>query len=70
MSEANKSAVPAFYAMTLRELAAWVTTNNAGLFDSGEFPTVDDLTDDEADAAREEYEAMADEILAATGSAK
>lgn len=49
--------------MTLRELADWVAKNNNGLFDAGEFPAVDDLTDEEEFAAREEYEAMADEIL-------
>jgi len=49
--------------MTLRELADWVAKHNNGLFDTGEFPSVDDLTDDEEAAAREEYEAMADEIL-------
>jgi hypothetical protein len=50
-------------AMTLRELANWVEANNRGTFDSGEFPSVDDLTDDEEAAAREEYEAMFDQIL-------
>jgi len=54
-------------AMTLRELADWVALNNRGLFDPGEFPSVDDLTDDEEAAAREEYEAMADEILSTKG---
>jgi hypothetical protein len=53
--------------MTLRELADWVAKNNNGLFDTGEFPAIDDLTDDEEAAAREEYEAMADEILIAPG---
>jgi hypothetical protein len=53
--------------MTLRELADWVAKNNNGLFDTGEFPSVDDLTDEEELAAREEYEAMADEILVAPG---
>lgn len=53
-----------FHTMTLRELADWVAANNAGLFDSGEFPSVDDLDDDEEEQqAREEYESMADEIL-------
>jgi hypothetical protein len=46
-----------FSNMTLRELSDWVARNNHGLFDTGEFPAVDDLTDEE------EYEAMADEIL-------
>ncbi len=50
--------------MTLRELADWVAKNNNGLFDPGEFPAVDDLTDEEELAAREEYEAITDEILA------
>jgi len=54
-------------AMTLRELADWVAANNRGLFDTGEFPAIDDLTDDEEAAAREEYEAMADEILITKG---
>jgi hypothetical protein len=58
---------PAIHAMTLRELSDWVVANNNGLFDSGEFPAIDDLDDDEEAAAREEYEAMADEILAASG---
>jgi hypothetical protein len=49
--------------MTLRELSDWVAANNRGLFDTGEFPAVDDLTDEEELVAREEYEAMADEIL-------
>jgi hypothetical protein len=49
--------------MTLRELADWVAKNNNGLFDTGEFPAIDDLTDEEELAAREEYEGMADEIL-------
>lgn len=53
----------ALYSMTLRELAAWVTQHNNGLFDTGEFPSVDDLDNDEELAAREEYEAMADEIM-------
>jgi len=53
--------------MTLRELAQWVAANNRGLFDPGEFPAIDDLTDEEELAAREEYEAMADEILIALG---
>lgn len=53
----------ALYFMTLRELAAWVTQHNNGLFDTGEFPSVDDLDNDEEIAAREEYEAMADEIM-------
>lgn len=53
--------------MTLRELADWVALNNRGLFDIGEFPAVDDLTDEEELAAREEYEAMADEILSTKG---
>jgi hypothetical protein len=52
-----------FSNMTLQELSDWVVANNRGLFDPGEFPSVDDLTDDEELAAREEYEAMLDEIL-------
>jgi hypothetical protein len=52
-----------FSTMTLRELSDWVAANNRGLFDTGEFPAVDDLTDEEEIDAREEYEAMADEIL-------
>jgi hypothetical protein len=52
-----------FSNMTLRELSDWVARNNHGLFDTGEFPAVDDLTDEEEIDAREEYEAMADEIL-------
>lgn len=54
---------PSFETMTLRELAAWVSANNEDTFDTGEFPAVDDLSDDEEIMAREEYEAMADEIL-------
>jgi hypothetical protein len=50
--------------MSLRELSDWVWQNNADLFDTGEFPAVDDLTDEEEVAAREEYEGMAAEILA------
>jgi hypothetical protein len=56
-----------FSNMTLRELSDWVARNNNGLFDPGEFPAVDDLTDEEEIDAREEYEAMADEILIALG---
>ena len=55
--------MPAFHNMTLRELSDWVAANNNGLFDTGEFPAIDDLNDDEAIAAREEYEAMADDIV-------
>jgi hypothetical protein len=53
--------------MTLRELSDWVAKHNNGLFDTGEFPAVDDLTDEEELDAREEYEAMADEILSTKG---
>lgn len=49
--------------MTLQELSDWVTANNNGLFDTGEFPAVDELDDDEELDAREEYESMADEIM-------
>lgn len=52
-----------FEAMTLRELSDWVVANNRGMFDPGEFPSVDDLADDEEAAAREEYESMADQLL-------
>ncbi len=51
-----------FEEMTLRELSDWVVENNHGLFDSGEFPSVDDLTDEEELQAREEYEDMAEQI--------
>lgn len=51
-----------FHLMALRELAAWVTAHNGGMFDPGEFPAIDDLDDDEESAAREEYESMADQI--------
>ena len=54
---------PSFHNMTLRELADWVSAHNNGLFDTGEFPAIDDLEDDEEYTAREEYEAMAEEIL-------
>lgn len=54
------------HTMTLRELADWVSANNNDLFDTGEFPAIDDLDDDEEVAAREEYESMADDILMAT----
>lgn len=56
---------PAFYAMSLQELAAWVIANNNGFFDTGDFPATDDLDDDEQTAAREEYEGMAEEIAIA-----
>jgi hypothetical protein len=56
--------MPNFCSMSLRELSDWVWQNNADLFDTGEFPAVDDLTDEEEVAAREEYEGMAAEILA------
>lgn len=55
-----------FHNMTLRELADWVSANNNDLFDTGEFPAIDDLDDDEEVAAREEYESMADDILMAS----
>jgi hypothetical protein len=58
--------MPTFHNMTLRELADWVSANNNDLFDTGEFPAIDDLDDDEEVAAREEYESMADDILMAT----
>jgi hypothetical protein len=51
--------------MSLRGLADWVALNNNGLYDTGEFPAIDDLDDDDEAAAREEYEAMAEDILAA-----
>lgn len=53
---------PATHTMTLAELAAWVTTHNNGMFNAGDFPAIDELTDDEVAAAREEYESMADQI--------
>ena len=52
-----------FSIMSLRELSDWVAANNRGLFDTGEFPSVDDLDEEEEIDAREEYEYMADEIL-------
>lgn len=52
-----------FSRMTLRQLSDWVAANNNGLYDTGEFPAIDDLDDDEEAAAREEYEAMAEDIL-------
>ena len=63
-----------FYEMTLRELAAWVEQNNTNaagddIFCTGEFPSVDDLSDEEEQAAREEYESMAEEIVALRGAA-
>lgn len=60
---------PAFYEMTLNELASWVAANNNGLFDTGDFPATDDLDDDEQKAARDEYEGMADEIITFKDSA-
>ena len=54
-----------FTHMSLRELAEWVALNNNGLYDTGEFPAIDDLDDDEEAAVREEYEAMADDIWSA-----
>jgi hypothetical protein len=53
-----------FCSMSLRQLADWVAANNDGLYDTGEFPAVDDLDDDGEAGAREEYEAMAEDILA------
>lgn len=61
---AEQPAAPAFHAMTIRTLSDWCSANNNGLFDTGEFPGVDDLTDDEETAAREEYESMAHQIWA------
>jgi len=61
--ESTLTQAPAFYAMTLDELAAWVAANNNGMFDTGDFPATDELDDDEQAAAREEYESMADEIF-------
>ncbi len=52
-----------FTRMSLRELAEWVALNNDGLYDTGEFPSIDDLDDDDEAAAREEYEAMAEDIF-------
>jgi len=54
--------------MTLQELSDWCWKNNNGLFDTGEFPAVDELDDDELLDARKEYEYMADEILHASKS--
>ena len=62
-AEADARLVASFEAMTLRELSDWVVANNRGMFDPGEFPPVDDLTDEEEAAAREEYESLADQIL-------
>ncbi len=52
-----------FSRMTLRDLADWVAANNNGMYDPGEFPAIDELEDDEEAAAREEYEAMAEDIF-------
>ncbi len=51
-----------FAAMTLKQLADWVAANNNGTFDTGDFPAIDELNDEEEKTAREEYEAMAEEI--------
>lgn len=45
--------------MTLQELAAWVIENDTLGFD---YPPIDELTDEEEIAAREEYEDMMTQI--------
>jgi hypothetical protein len=65
-SRNRSSKMVTFHNMTLRELADWVSANNNDLFDTGEFPAIDDLEDEEEVAAREEYESMADDILMAS----
>ena len=49
----------------LDKLAAWCLANNNDLFDTGDFPSTDELTMEEQAEAREEYNAIADEIEAA-----
>lgn len=61
---------PAFYSMSMHELASWVLANNGknGVeFDC--FPGVDELDDDEEKEVREEYESMAEEMWAAAKAA-
>lgn len=53
---------PAFYAMTLEQLAAWVAANDRLGFD--ELPGIDELSDEEQVTAREDYESAAEEIYA------
>ena len=48
--------------VSLEDLAQWVRDNNNDIFDTGDFPAIDDLADDEYLAAIEEYEAIADQI--------
>jgi hypothetical protein len=47
---------------SLDDLAQWVIENNNDMFDTGDFPATEGLDDEEAQAARDEYEAMADMI--------
>lgn len=56
----------AFYEMSLQEISDWVVANNIDpatgdcIFD--ELPPIEDLSDEEALAAFDEYESMAEEI--------
>lgn len=56
-----------FYSMTLHELSSWVVRNNTirGVTMFDELPGVDELDDDEETAARDEYEAMAEQLAVA-----
>lgn len=60
-------AIPAFHKMSLDELASWVLKNNNDVFDTGELPNIhDDMTDEELQEARDEYEGAAIEIAEIT----
>ena len=54
---------PRFEQMSLQELSDWVVKNNDGFFDEGDFPSIEDLDDEEEVSVRDEYEWMADEIF-------
>jgi hypothetical protein len=56
-------AKPAFHSLHIDDLVKWVRDNNRDLFDLSELPSLsDDDTDEELQAAREEYESVAEEI--------
>ena len=53
---------PAFYSMSLQELATWVEAHNKNNEHFDCVPAIDELDDDAETEAREELEAMAEEI--------
>lgn len=64
-SNAPKQPHPIFSSMNLHDLEIWIRNNNKNLYDLSEvfcFDT-DEGDDDELQAAREEYEAVAEDIF-------